>query len=173
MQNKLQIIMLVASVVFFLAIFGAVWFLYDLTENKYRGVEEAQARWQAEEDHRAEVKQLERMLEEKKDARAELDKHFSRSSDVVPLLDSLEEAGASVAAKAEVSSVDRIEEGKFLLVGLKVSGDWNALYKFIILLENSPYELEFTSLDIKKAFSEGGKTAWDGFLEIKVLSFLP
>jgi len=175
MQNKFHITMLAISIIFFALAASAVWYMYGMTEKKYLAIEEAHASWKAEEDRRAQVKQLERMLEDLDAEQIELESHFARSLDVVPLLDTLEKIGLGAGANAEVSSVDRIEDGKFISVGIKATGSWSALYKFTVLLENSPYELEFSTLDIKRAFAEaeGGGVIWEGFFKVKVLSFLP
>jgi hypothetical protein len=66
-----------------------------------------------------------------------------------------------------------------LLVGVKVAGVFEAVYKFLTLLENSPYEIEFLSMDIHKTLvtdvagkSVGGST-WEAILKIRLLTFIP
>ena len=39
-------------------------------------------------------------------------------------------------------------------MAIKASGSFEALYKFLTLLENSPYELDFISMDIQKLGGE-------------------
>jgi Tfp pilus assembly protein PilO len=173
MQNKSHIIILIVSMVFCAVIAGATWFMYAWTEKKYSEIETAQAAWKGEEARRAQIRDLERTLDDLALEQQELERHFSRSADVVPLLDTLERAGTSSGASAEVLSVDRIDEGNSIEIGIRATGTFAAVYKFILLLENAPYELEFTSLDIKRTFSDGEEVKWEGFFKVKILSFLP
>lgn len=171
MQNKLQNIILAASILFFVLATLSFLFLYRMVGKKHQAVEEAQVAWQTEALRRQDIKTLDRNLADVAEERAELEEHFSKSSDVVPLLDSVERLAVAASAKAEISSVDPLDGGKSLLIGIQSSGSWSAIYKFVTLLENSPYELEIILFDIRKSQSEAG--GWEGTFRVKVLSFLP
>jgi len=81
-------------------------------------------------------------------SQALLETHFIKSSDVVPFLNTIEALGPAVGASAEIDSVDTSPDGASLIVELQASGSFGAVYKFLTLLENSPYELNFLSMDI-------------------------
>jgi hypothetical protein len=67
------------------------------------------------------------------------------------------------------------EDKASLVVGIKTEATWSSLYRFLSLLENSTYELEFVSLNLHKTKSldEGVEdTEWEGSFTIKLLSFV-
>jgi len=51
---------------------------------------------------------------------------------------------------AQIDLVNTLPNNAGLIVGMKVSGSFQAIYKFLTLLENSPYELDFLSMDMHK-----------------------
>jgi hypothetical protein len=101
--------------------------------------------------------------------------HFAQSSNVVPFLDTVEDLGQKVDAKVEVISVNVPTDANFLELEVKVSGNFEAIYKFIKLLENSPYEVEIMSFNLAKispsAISKE-PLRWSANLELKLLSFI-
>lgn len=99
---------------------------------------------------RQEIKTLDRSLKSTADERAMLDTHFVQSSDVVPLLDSIEKIGPMVKAKAAVTQVDISQDKQNLTVGVTVEGTFDSQYRFLTLLENSVYPLEIVSMDMQK-----------------------
>jgi hypothetical protein len=107
-----------------------------------------------------------------------LDSHFIKSSDVVPFLDMFDKLAGAVGAKAEVASVVIAPDNSGLLVTIKATGLFEALDKFLMLLENSSYELDFISMDIQK--SDVGvvsdkntpSSQWSAVFGIKLLSFV-
>ena len=110
--------------------------------------------------------------------RALLQTHVAKSSDAVPFLDSLERLALSVSVKSEITSVDVGKNNSNLIVLIKSSGSFENLYKFLMLLENSAYELEFLSVDIQKVGGVDsaigtGVPEWESRLRIKLVSFLP
>ena len=137
------------------------------------------AAWQKEEQRREEIRQLDNSIRIIAAERALLETHFARSSDVVPFLDTNEELATMVDTKAEVTSLEILKDHTGLLVGMKAEGTFQGLYKFITLLENSQYEIEFVAMDIKRQTELGllgGKGVinpmWDLVLRIKLLSFV-
>jgi hypothetical protein len=135
--------------------------------------------WQNEVVRRDEIRQLEYSVKIIEKERAQLETHFAQSSDIVPFLDTIEGLATKVNAKAEVTSVDIMKDKVGLMVGMKASGTFSGLYKFITLLENSPYELEFIGMNmIKKSgldnvVSKNVKAPeWDVVLRIRLLNFV-
>ena len=107
-----------------------------------------------------------------------LESHFTQSSNIVPLLNTIEQLSLKVGAKSKVTSVDISKDKTILMVAVGTSGSFNAVYKFLMLLENSPYELEFVSVDMQKtgAPTVSGKIIvspqWEAIFKIKLLSFV-
>ena len=109
----------------------------------------------------------------------ELETHFAKSSDIVPFLDTIEGLASKVNISAEVVSVNILTNHTGLTVGAKTSGTFSEIYKFLALLENSPYEIEVTSIDMRRETelnSEENKNTtvpkWNITFEIKLLSFI-
>lgn len=179
MSNNFPKIPLLISVI--LVIFSCVVFifLYRHINSTDTLAQEVNTEWQAEGQRRDEIKSLDSSIKVIEPERALLETHFAKSSNVVPLLDTLEGLGPKVNANASVTSVDILQDNAGLLVGMKATGSFQGLYRFLQLLENSTYKLEFTSVDIKRedataqALAKNKNTTWDMFLKIKILSFIP
>ena len=152
-------------------------FLYrqiDINKNAYQNDE---TKWQQETERRNGIKLLNSSISKIEDEKNLLETHFAQSSDVVPFLDTMEATGAKVGVKAQVVLVDISKDGKNLVLEMKADGSFEGIYRFILLLENSPYELEFTSTDIQKneiTTAQGKKSNnWTADLKMNLLSFVP
>ena len=78
-----------------------------------------------------------------------------------------------MGVKAEVVSVDITKDSSSLIVEINASGSFETIYKLIMLLENSPYNLEFISVNIKDSDTSVGKSSqWTATFQIKLLSFI-
>lgn len=58
---------------------------------------------------------------------------------------------------------------------MSANGEFEDLKKFLLLLENSKYEIEITNLDLNKEFadpSSGVTSFWKANIGIKVISFI-
>jgi hypothetical protein len=167
---------IVFSIIFFAFCCATLFFVYRQIKNNNQLSAAAQSSWQTEADSRAKLQSLDRSLKEVAAERAMLDSHFIQSSDVVPFLDMLEKVAPTVGAKVEVSSVDIAKDGSGLNVEVKATGRFESVYKFLMLLENSPYELSILSTDMSTSVSATPASAptpadWTGDFRIKLLSF--
>ena len=178
MQEKFPKLVFLLSAVFFVIALAAFIFSLRVVSQKSEMLQQAELTWQTEMLKRNEVERLGKLIKALESERASLDSHFTVSSDVVPFLDTIEKLAAAVSAQAEVSSVDIAKDNSSLAVGIKASGSFGALYKFITLLENSPFQLEFLSMDLQNAggaeLAGSTKTLqWDLTLKVGLLNFLP
>ena len=177
MEKVFQKMPLLLSIIFFILSCSIFLYLLKQTNSNYQKSFFSTELWQREALRREEIKALDRSVQAVEKERAQLKTHFARSSDIVPFLDTIEELGPKVGVKAEVTSVDVLKNYAGLLVGMKASGTFSGLYKFLTLLENSPYELEFISVDMSRETIlevENKNTTvpkWDLLLKIKLLSF--
>jgi len=147
----------------------AFFFLYKEINKNKKIAQETQAKWQNEASRREEIRSLERLIKSINKEKDLVESHFAQSSNIVPFLDTIEKLAVSSKAKSEVVSVDILQDGSGLSVGLKTSGSFEAIYKFLTLLENSSYELEFVSVNIQKLSTQAG---WEATFKIKLLSFI-
>ncbi len=176
MQSNFPKIPLFFSATFFVLSLSIFLFAYKLTNDNNQGSEMKETKWQTEAARREGIKTLESSVKMIEGDRLQVEAHFAKSSNVVPFLDTIEGLAPKVGAKAEVSSVAPVSGGAGLLVGMTASGTFGSLYKFLTLLENSPYELEFVGMDMHRE-SSGDKSStlprWNVNLQMKLLSFTP
>lgn len=133
----------------------------------------AQAEWQAETVRRDEIRSLERSIRDVEGERRELESHFAESANIVPFLDTMEKLAQLAGAESEVTAVDIPKDKDELVVSLQTKGDFAAAYKFVKLLENSPYELEIGAMDLQRStVGEEGGSFWEGHFTIHLLSFV-
>src|SRR3989344_1642515 len=151
------------SILFCVLLFAFLYF-YRQTNNNHKKAEIAEVEWLVETFRRDKIKALEHSIKVIEKEKTQLETHFAKSSDVVPFLDTIEGLATKVGAKAEVTAVDILADRTGLEVGVKISGGFINLYKFLTLLENSSYELEFISVDLRK-----GVESWEAILKIKLL----
>jgi hypothetical protein len=157
--------------VFFLCISVSLFlFFYQTTNDNNKKAQTAEKEWQVEASRRDEIRTLYHSIQVIGEERSEIETHFARSSNIVPFLDTIEALAPRAGAVAEVTSVDILKGSPVLVVGMKASGTFSGLYEFLTLLENSPYELEFTGVDIQKETATDNK--WDLTLNINLLSFV-
>ena len=173
MKFILQKKSLILSIILFIFFSFVFIFLYKDINNKKEMIQIAQERWQAEASRRENVKSLLNSVQSIKTERTLLDTHFVQSSDIVPFLDTIEELAKNVGANAEVISVDVAKDNLSLVVQMSASGSFETIYRLILLLENSPYNLEFVLVDIKNLDSSIKKIPqWTATFQIKLLSFI-
>jgi len=176
--QKFQKMPLFFAVLFLSVSSCAFIFLYKQIDGNTKVAEQAQTAWQAESDRRGEVESLDRLLTTTEEERGSLESHFAQSSDVVPFLDTIQQLAVSAKATSAIASVSILQDKTGLMIDVTASGSFASLYKFLTLLENSPYELNFISVDLKTDESVGadGKTTpsgkWTADFEIKLLSFI-
>jgi hypothetical protein len=177
-QNNFSKAPIFLSLVFFCVCITAFIFLYSTVNNYDKDSQLKETEWQDETLRRDEIKQLNHSVIVVQQDKTELETHFAQSSDIVPFLDTIEKLSTIVNSKAEVTSVDIATDHTGLVVNLKASGTFGNLYKFLTLLENSPYELDFSGVDMRMegTLDTTGKKVpipkWDIILNIKLLSFV-
>lgn len=180
MKKNLQKIPLILSTTLF--IFGCFVFVFLLkqTNDNNQKAKDGASAWQEEVSRREEITSLNYSLDQNTNDITLLENHFANGSDVVPFLDTIENLAPLSGTKVKISSVDAGAIKSGLVIGLKVSGSFENVYKFLTLLENSPYELNFLSVDIHTlpAASDTSlknikSSNWEGLFKIQLLSFIP
>jgi hypothetical protein len=163
--------LVLALVVLILAV-GAFVFVYGRIQANQKIIAAARERSEEEAQRQQELRALENLLGSVESKRQELQRHFVEASNVVPFLNDLEELARRAGAEPQVEDVELGQDVSALSSGLsaqiKARGTFEAVYKFLLLLENSPYELEVLSLDLSNDGQE-----WQGEFIVKLLSFIP
>lgn len=174
MKNNFPKISFLIFLLLFCVLLFVLLFSYGAINKNDKESQQKESKWQNEALRRDELRVLDRSIDIIEDERAQLETHFAKSSDVVPFLDTIERLAGKVNSHAEVTSVDVLKDRTGLMVGMKASGTFANLYRFLTLLENSPYELEFASVDMQRGTENKNiKTPeWDLVLKMKLLSFV-
>lgn len=170
---------LIFSIIFFLFSCAIFVYLFLIVSKNRETSEISQEKWQTEAIHRENIQSLVSLIKSVESERSLLETHFVKSSDIVPFLDTIEKLAKNVGVKAEIVSVDIPKDNSSLIVETKASGSFDMIYKLILLLENSPYQLQFVSVDIKGSdtqyiiFDKNNKIPeWTAVFKIKLLSFV-
>ena len=167
---------LLISIVLFIFSLFVFFSLYTKIKNNTIESDKMFSEWKIEDNKREGIKLLDRSMKNMEDDIKLLDTHFAKSSDVVPFLDTIESLATKTGSSAEVLSVNIPIDSDILEVGIRVDGSFSSLYKFITLLENSPYEIKFDAIDLVQTSidSSGVKKSygWSTNLNIKLLSFI-
>ena len=102
-----------------------------------------------------------------------IEQHFAKNSNLVPFLDTIEGLALKVGAEAETTSVEVSSDKMNLILGLKAEGTFDSVYSFVKLLENSPYHMEFSYLDISKVSGQVGVEfpIWEAKFIMKLINF--
>lgn len=166
---------LILSGIFLILSLLAFFMLYTQIRNNKQIAEETETQWQNESTVQAKIKTLDISIKGISTERALLESHFAKTSDIVPLLDIVENMALQVGAQASIESVDALTEGVGLSIGIKSRGSFESIYKLIRLLENAPYEIEINSFDMKRVggIQEGDiKSEWIANFDVTLLSFI-
>ena len=176
--QKFKKMPLILSILFMVSSFFVLFFLYGQINNNKKISEQIQAEWQTEKIRRNEARSLDRLVLAIGKEKILLESHFTQSSNIVPLLNTIEQLSLKVGAKSKVTSVDISKDKTILMVAVGTSGSFNAVYKFLMLLENSPYELEFASINMQREAeldvitNKVKELKWQTVFKIRLLSFI-
>lgn len=178
MKNNFQKILLFISATFLLLFCFIFLFLYKEINNNNKKTQQNETDLQTETLRRYNMASLNQLLQKIAPDKVVLDNHFIKSSDVVPFLNLIEKLALEAGVSVEIDSIDSKTINSELTVEFKASGEFEVIYKFLTLLENSPYELEFLSMDIHKSSlldvsDENLKNSnWEAIFKIQLLSFI-
>lgn len=178
MQNNFPKIPLFFAILFFCISLFTFYYFFGVINSKNQQSQLTENKWNTEMQRREEIRALDNSIKIIAEDRTQLETHFAQSSDVVPFLDTIEGLAPKSGIKTEVTSMDILGDNAGLLVGLKASGTFGSFYKFLTLLENSPYELEFTGMEMRKETTPStsskkvAPSVWGVVFKIKLLSFI-
>lgn len=178
MKNNFQKIILFVSVALLLFFCFVFVFLYREINDNYQKIQQDTINLQTEERQRDNITSLNRTLQKIAPDRALLESHFVKSSNIVPFLNMIEKLAQETRVSAQIDSINTKMDNSEITVDLKASGSFEVIYKFLTLLENFPYELDFISMDMRKSSVDVSdknikNSNWEVILKIQLLSFVP
>ena len=174
MKNKSIQNWLIFSIVFFIAVCVSFFFFYREIKNNIQITKQLKSDLEKEIIKREEIKDFNESFKLIENEKNLFETHFVQRSNVVPFLNKIEDVAKSVGTKAEVYSIEIASDNTGLIMQMKNVGTFSRVYKFITLLENSPYELEFNSINMYSS-SDDLKTKeglWEASFNIKLVSFI-
>lgn len=173
MKQHIDKLYLVCSIIFLAFFCYVFYFLYVQIITNDLTTKEIDAKWKAEFARREEIKSLEKALDTVSSEQSSLESHFVKSSDLVSFLNNMEDLGKGVSATAETTDLNLSSDKSTLVVRIKAEGNFESIYKFITLLENYPYQIEFSSLDVVKDSTDTASksSVWKMEATINLLSF--
>ncbi len=154
---------------FFVVSLIGFFLLYSEIQKTEKISSEKLAAWSLEAARREEIKSLDNLMKNIEGEKVLIDGHFAQSSNPVPFLDTLENLASSVGAKNTVSAISVTKDSGSLVVEMNASGNFESFYKFMTLLETSPYGLEFMSVNMNKGDTSG---EWTAILKVKLITFV-
>lgn len=178
MPNHFPKIALILSLTFLLCTAVAFSLLYRKINDNNGLAQQQEAIWQNESARRGVLSLLDRSIKVIEPQITQMKTHFAQSSDVVPFLDSIERLATMAGVGAEVASVDVPAKDKVLVVTVNTSGGFGETYKFLTLLENSPYQLDFVAVDLKRKLDPINplliisNPVWVGYFKFNLISFV-
>ena len=154
-------------------------FFYRTISNIKETIKTSQEKWQIQNTKRENAKSLINLIKVIEPERTLLETHFVRSSDVVPFLNTIEKLTKKVGVSSEIVSVTIPKDNSSLMLEIKTLGSFEAIYKLILLLENSPYNLLFVSADIINPNTQNivniktiKTPKWTASFQLKLLDFI-
>jgi hypothetical protein len=165
---------LIIASVFLVLSFFAFFFLYQKIGEIKRVTNQTELALKEEIQKQEKVKSLSVLMQSIEQEKISFESHFVKKSDIVSFLNSIEQLAEIVGANASITTVDENKEGTQLALSVSTEGSFDSIYKFLMLLENAPYEIEITGFDMKKVGgggSVGSGADWNAIFKIKLLSF--
>lgn len=170
---------LIFSIIFFILSCLIFISLYKIITDNKKTSFLAEEKWQAEATQRESAKSLVSSINAVESEKNLLEGHFVKSSDVVPFLDTIEKMANDTGIKSEVVSIGVAPDKVSFLVEMNASGSFENIYKLVMLLENSQYDLEFIMANIRSsniqnttASNDTKVKEWTASFQIRLLSFI-
>ncbi len=177
MKNNNSKTLFILSLLFLAGSSSVFFFILKEINNNDLLAEQYTKDLQIETNRREKVKSLDSLIKDTKYDRSMIENHFVQGGDVVSFLDKIESLALKVSVDAKIMSVDLLDDNNSMVVQIKASGNFQMVYKFLELLENAPYQLEFLSMNMQKGIlsdelAKVKKTGWEVNFKIKILSFI-
>jgi Tfp pilus assembly protein PilO len=171
MKNK-KLFVLFLIIILADALVVALWFfLYSGISKEKRDINEIVQEMTLFETNTQNLRNLKRQTEETGDAPKMLDSAFVGKQDIVSLLDFTEKLGSNIGVAVEFTSVkfDDAKNEKPRLQ-LELEGNFEKIFRFIVLLENFPNQIMMENLNLKKK-EDGG--AWQAEAGVILAGYMP
>lgn len=169
MKNKKLIISLILIIVLnLIAVLGCLY-LYSSIRTQREFMRQDMKNLALLEKKVQNIKLLESQSEKLKTDAQKMEQVFLKEENIVGFIENLENLGKDAGVSIELSSVrmddENIKEPHFDLI---LRGSFNALFRYIVLLENLPYQIIFEKLNMSSR-----DKSWEARTVIILSSFIP
>ena len=175
MKNKSVTNLLLISISLSFVFCFVFIFLYRGINKNIKTTDKLKTELSEEMSRREEIKDFNESFKLIEQERNLFETHFVQHSNIVPFLNKIEDVAKSVNTQIEISLVEISKDNIGLVIQMENTGTFSNIYKFINLLENFPYELEFSSINIYSDYTENKKSTdnlWKANITIKLISFI-
>ena len=158
--------------VFFLLILGG-FFQIKFLSNMTKANDEIRGRISELDSELKNLKVLENFLAQTDDERRLISGGFVGKDNLLDFIEELEKAGAEsgLAVRVESANFDVGQAEGSPSFRLQATGSFQSLFKLMLILENTPYEISFEDVSLSRTHEEKGKNIWTGVFVIKLLSY--
>ncbi|MDD5032920.1 MAG: hypothetical protein PHC85_02280 [Candidatus Pacebacteria bacterium] len=153
-----------------MALVSAIYFLLSAEYKKKAKVDELKTSILINEKRIENTKRLEDQLAEAKEEKEKIESVFLDKDNLIKFIQELESLAKIANVDMEMKSV----EMGFGSVGAKpffsftAAGDFSDIYRFLVLIENDPYQIKISRLQLQNLV-EGKK--WEAGFSVRLLSF--
>jgi len=154
-----------------LLVIGAYGFFFYKIKTEVESVSAVTAELEKEKEKLSTLDSTKRMFSETSGPRAKLDSFFVDQAGVVDFIQKLEELGKYSGAEVTLKNLNE-KKAEGLTFSVAVDGTFSEVMHTISLLENMPYNMLFTQVQIFRSPGAGGKNKWEGNITATLLSFI-
>ncbi len=168
----------VAVVIFFFVALGVYSFIFYTLMASSRNGASLQKQIAGLEVRENEVGTLKKELSDMEGQQKTLSSYFIDANDIVPFLDTVEGYGKTTNVVTKFDSFDIKNNPNRLEVSLVADGSFTDLYRFLGFLENAPYAISISKMDLQLSVPLGLQpsgtssktTGWEARVNLSVVS---
>ena len=172
---RISILFLLAALALLAAVLVAYISLFSWIKQHNETISEMQGKLASENQQAAEERKLEAIIKETSDNSATLNSYFVEGDKAVDFLQTIEGYGSYSGASVKFSTVDYNATNQRLTMSLHIAGTFQSVYRTILLLENAPYEFDFSHivlvLDQDPLGTHKGPSSWHTDIDFSLKSF--
>lgn len=119
------------------------------------------------------IQSLERLLDETEEQKRDVENIFVDDKTVVRFIEELERLAEITGAVLEIkdASLPRTDEDLGPTFSMEIEGSFKNIFRYLELLENVPFQVEFNEIRFVKPGGAGGAGAWSLAIVLRVLSY--
>lgn len=173
----------ILSIVVLLITVGGYYFFFSIIENKNKNISFLSQEIDTYAQNESVRTQSNKVAEEQKDKIEKIDLYLLHKNEVVPFIETVEGAGKKTGAVVKIGTVN-VGSDSVLAIRLEARGSWNNINRFLSYLENLPYKISLSKVDLNRASSVSqfyansevgvnkiiaGAPVWNATVEMSVL----